>query len=244
MNWLWDQEAPFIKVFRGHHFLYIAGMLVIFLLMVQNRRKIRENREKIRYWLLGTAVFQQILLYAWYAFETGFNISESLPLHISRISSILGIVYLITKKAKTMDVLFYFGLFAYGSFLYPQRVYTFYHVIGVSYFINHALTILLPFFSAIAYNWRPTLPALFKAYGWFLIYFFFVYFLNPLIDGNYFYLKYRPLFGQWPDYLYVPAVLIFTFLLFCIGFSVAGKLEQSEMSMEKNIKEKKLTESN
>jgi len=218
MNLFWDEEAPFIRVFRGHHFIYIIGMLLIFLWIVRNQQIIKEKREAIRRILLIIAVGQQVLLYSWYLLETGFDISESLPLHISRISSILGIVYLLTARKRVMDVLFYFGLFAYGSFLYPQRIYTFYHVMGVSYFINHALTILLPIFAFISYHWRPTKQALYEAYGWFVIYFFFVYFLNPFIDGNYFYLKYRPVFSDWPDFVYVPGALIFTYILFWIGY--------------------------
>ena len=148
----------------------------------------------------------------------GFDVSESLPLHISRVSTLLGIVYLMTKNEKVLNVLFYFGLFAYGSFFYPQRVYPIYHAIGISFFINHAITILLPIFAAIAYDWRPHLRGVFKAYGWFLVYFVFVYFLNPLIDGNYFYLKYRPFFGSLPDSVYVPLVLIATLGIFFLGY--------------------------
>ena len=76
----------------------------------------------------------------------------------------------------------------------------------------------VPKIAAITTDWRPTLPALFKAYGWFIIYFFFIYFLNPLIDGNYFYLKHRPFFGHLLDTQYVLLVLFATFGIFLIGY--------------------------
>lgn len=119
-----------------------------------------------------------------------------------------------------MDVLFYFGLYAYGSFFYPSRVYPIYHMLGLSFLLNHLITILLPIFAAIAYDWRPKLSRFFYAYGWFLIYFIIVYLLNPLIDGNYFYLKYRPFFSDLPEVVYVPLVLIFTLLIFLLGYSL------------------------
>lgn len=225
MNLFWDQNVPYIPVFGAHHLFYIGLMLLLLLAMIHYRKEIRSNSENVRKWLLLVAVAQQILLYSWYIFETGFDISESLPLHISRISSILGIIFLLTKKYALMNVLFYFGLYAYGSFFYPQLVYPFYHAVGLSFFINHALTILLPIFAAIAYDWRPNFPSLLKTYAWILLYFFFVYFLNPLIDGNYFYLKHRPFFGHWPDSIYVPVVLAATFLIFLIGYGVAKFIE-------------------
>src|SRR5690606_859801 len=78
-------------------------------------------------------------------------------------------------------------------------------------------TILLPYYAYFAYGYRPTFQSFKRAYVVFFFYFWFVYFLNPLIGGNYFYLKYRPFFREWPDYLYVPTVLIA--VLFCFYFA-------------------------
>lgn len=221
MNLFWDEEVPYMTIFDEHHMTYILLMGVLLLLMVTQVEKVKKHAEIIRKGILMVSIIQQVALYSWYIFETGFDISESLPFHISRISSILGIIFLWTKNNKVMHVLFYFGLFAYGSFFYPSRVYPMYHLMGLSFFINHAITILLPIFSAIAYDWRPKLNRMFKAYGWFLAYFVFVYFLNPLIDGNYFYLKHRPFFGHLPDSIYVPGVFLFTLIIFGIGYYIA-----------------------
>lgn len=236
MNVLWDEEVPFISLFDGHHLFYILLMTILLLLLITQYRFVQENANQVSRWILAASLAQQILLYSWYIFETGFDISESLPLHISRISSLLGIAFLITKNNKILDVLFYFGLFAYGTFFWPQRVYPVYHAIGVSFFVNHAITILLPIFAAIAYDWRPKLHAVFKAYGWFLLYFVVVYFLNPLIDGNYFYLKYRPFLAHLPDYIYVLFALLGTFLVFLIGFSLAKLIEQLVIKKPRKLK--------
>src|SRR5690625_4093123 len=109
-------------------------MAILLYLLISQFKIIKIHADKISYWILSFSISQQVLLYSWYIFETGFDVSEALPLHISRISSILGIIYLITKNQKVLDVLFYFGLFAYGTFFYPQRVYPVYHAIGVSFF--------------------------------------------------------------------------------------------------------------
>ncbi|MEQ6390201.1 TIGR02206 family membrane protein [Bacillaceae bacterium S4-13-58] len=231
ISW-WSEEAEYIQVFGLHHFIYIGLMVTALVILLIKREQVRENADKIANVILVVSILQQVLLYSWYVFETGFNVSESLPLHICRIASLLGIYFLITKNKIALDLLFYMGLFAYGSFLYPQRVYPVYHVIGISFVINHMVTILLPYFGYIAYGWRPKWKGLLRTYAIFLAYFLFVYFLNPIIDGNYFYLKYRPFFKEWPDYLYIPAVLFVTFIGFVIAFIVARSIGKASNKVE------------
>ena len=223
INW-WSQETEYIRPFRMDHLIYLLLFTAALASLILNRDRIRANRKWYSYGTLVLSILQQVLLYSWYFLEMGFDLSESLPLHICRIASLLGIWYLLTKRSKVMDTMFYFGLYAYGSFLYPQRIYPVYHVIGISFIINHIITILLPWFAFIAYDWRPDFRGLIRSSVWFLIYFTFVYFLNPLIDGNYFYLKYRPFFQDWPDIIYVPFVLAFTLCSFAVAYFIARQI--------------------
>jgi len=230
VNYFWSQNVNYIAKFGMHHFIYISILLISIAFLIFNRDYIRKNKDKYRKLILIISVFQQILLYSWYAFELGFDLSESLPLHICRISTLLGIWFLITKDKKVLDTAFYFGLFAYGSFIYPSRVYPIYHAIGLSFIINHTVTILLPWFAYIAYEWRPSLKGLKNTLGLFTIYFIIIYFLNPIIDGNYFYLKYRPFFKNLSDHLYIPLVFIVTLT----GFSLAYKTALYIINTSKN----------
>lgn len=72
------------------------------------------------FWL---SLLQQIVLYSWYLIETSINISESLPFHICRISTVLGIIYLMNQENLLMDSVFYFGLIACGPFSKYARSY-------------------------------------------------------------------------------------------------------------------------
>lgn len=228
ISW-WSEDAEFIRPFDINHFIYIAIVVMLLVVLFTKRRKIKEHSTAISVTILVIAILQQILLYSWYALETGFNIAESLPLHISRITSLLCIYFLITKNLKVMDIIFYFSLFAYASFLYPQRIYPFYHVIGISYLVSHAVTILIPYFAYIAYGWRPSWKGVIRTYLIFVVYFFFVYFLNPLIDGNYFYLKYRPFLNDWSDFLYNTGTLIVVLLAFIIVHFVVKKIGKNRV---------------
>jgi len=232
----WSKDVEFIKIFDLNHLIYISILVVTLITLTLKRKKVKAKSDKIRNIILVISVLQQMLLYLWYFFETGFDVSEALPLQICRISSLLGIYFLITKNKKALDIMFYFGLYAYGSFLYPSRIYPIYHAIGISFVINHIITILLPYFAYIAYDWRPNFKSFIKSSKYFLVYFVLVYFLNPIIDGNYFYLKYRPFFKEWPDYIYVPFVVIFTIFIFYIGYTAVKLI--SKMTKTRVIKQK------
>lgn len=229
----------FITFFDFNHLIYISILVIGLIVLIINREKVKTSSKKVGNIILVVSILQQVLLYLWYFLENDFDVSESLPLHICRISSLLGIYFLITKNTKVLDTMFYFGLYAYGSFLYPSRIYPIYHPLGISFVINHLITILLPYFAYIAYNWRPNFKSFIRSCSMFLIYFIFVYFLNPMVDGNYFYLKYKPFFQQWPDYVYVPFVIFFTIFIFFIGYNVVkyiSKVTKAELTLRKSAK--------
>lgn len=222
MNSWWSAGVDYIKPFTLQHLVYIAIVLAVLAAMIVFRNKLKPNAKKITAVVLTVSILQQILLYSWYVFETGYDVSDSLPLHLCRITGLLGVYFLITKNTKVLDLIFYFSLFAYGSFLYPQRIYPITHSMGLSFLISHMITLLLPYYGSKITNWRPTLRGVVKTYLVFVVYFFFVYFFNPLVDGNYFYLKYRPFFGSWPDLAYLPAVLAVTLIGFFAAFGVVN----------------------
>lgn len=186
-------DAPFISAFSLAHFLYLSAFFAILTFILTNQELLVANHVLIARGLLAISIGQQIMLYSWYYFETGFDVKQALPLHICRISTLLGIVYLLTGNAVVMNVLFYFGLYAYFSFFMPSRINKIYHVSGLSYFINHVITILLPYYAHFTTGWLPTMPGLCLSLVFFVVFYVLAYFVNQHVDGNYFYMKNRPL---------------------------------------------------
>ncbi len=163
-------------------------------------------------------LFQQVLLYSWYVIVTGFDFAQALPLHLCRISTLLSLIYFIRKNNDLMDIVFYFGLFAYGSFALPIAIHPITHALGISYLINHSLTLLLPFIAYYAFDWKPKRKNLHLAISYFLIYFIIAVVANTLFDGNYFYLVKRPFLSQMNVYIYYLITIIFTITVFIIVF--------------------------
>ena len=219
--------GDYITLFNLDHIIYIIGLIVIGAALFIKKDAVNEHRRTITVVILIVSIIQQILLYSSYYFILDFDLGESLPLQISRVNTILGIIFLITKNDKVFRVLALFGLFAWLSFLYPSRVYGITHPIGWSFFINHVVTLLLPFYGIIAYNMKIKTMDSLKVFPWFVLYVAVAYFVNMLTDGNYFYLKHKPIFADLHDVFYIPISLLFTYVLFAAGEWVYKKVQKT-----------------
>lgn len=226
--------GQYIKVFGLEHIIYITGLIIIAVLLFKFKESVKTNENTVTIFILIASICQQILLYSSYFVLMEFDLAESLPFHISRINSILGIIFLVTKNKKVYTVLCYFGLYAWTSFLYPSRVYGITHPIGISFFVNHVITLLMPYYGMIAYDIKIKKGDKNKAFFWFLIYLTFVYFFNPLVDGNYFYLKYKPIFAFLPEHVYLLCSMLFTYVLFSIGEIIYFKV-QDKLNVKANL---------
>ncbi|GAA2179683.1 hypothetical protein GCM10009785_07270 [Brooklawnia cerclae] len=221
MDSSWDAGTPYITLFGPDHLAYIAGLLIVLAALLTGRSWVRRHATGLRRAILGLSVAQFTGLYLWYFLETGFDVAEALPLHISRTTTILGLVFLITRRPAWLNVQFFFGLFAYATFVLPSKIYPVTHVIGWSFFVSHTINIALPIFAGIAWGWRPTVRGLWKAYGWFLVYFVAAVVVNRLVGGNYFYLRDRPLLKSLPSPWYELGALAATLAIFWIGYGVS-----------------------
>lgn len=215
-----------IPILGTHHLLYL-GILVFFgLLLFLNPTPIRQHRRKITTGVLIVSLLQQGLLYGYFIVFDILTLSDSLPLHLSRITSILGIIFFITKNPKLFSVIAYFSLFAWLSFLVPTDIQPINHPLGVSFLINHVITLLLPFYMIIAYQVTLRPQDKYIAYAWLSLYIIVVYFLNPVLGGNYFYLVNKPVFQNTPELVYLLGVYVVSFLLFTIGEQVFKRVDQ------------------
>lgn len=130
-------------------------------------------------------------------------------------------MWLLTRWRPALDIGFYLGLYAYASFSYPQQIQPVDNVLGWSFWINHAVTLVLPVFVWLTEGWRPSIPALWRAYGWFLVYYAVALAANAVTGRNYFYLRDRPIMADWPDWAYLPGAALVTLALFWVGYGGA-----------------------
>src|SRR5690625_1111854 len=97
--------GDYITLFNPDHIIFIIGLIIISAALFIKRGTVKEHRRTITLVILIVSIFQQILLYSSYYFILDFDLGESLPLQISRVNTILGIIFLITKNGKVFRVL-------------------------------------------------------------------------------------------------------------------------------------------
>lgn len=90
--------GEYITLFSLDHLSYIGGLVGLGTALFLNKQAVKEKRETLSTLIILFSIGQHILLYSSYFYLYDFDLAESLPLHISRINSLLGIWYLFTKK--------------------------------------------------------------------------------------------------------------------------------------------------
>lgn len=206
----------YIRILGPNHLIYL-GVLGTFSVLLFNFQVIIEaKRDSLTKIIFFISLIQQFILYGSYLLLGEFTLAESLPLHISRINTILGLIFLSIQSRQLFNLITYFSVFAWLSFLLPAKVEPLTHIRGVSFLINHVITLLLPFYGLIAYKMTLQRKYRSKVIIYFLIYFFIVAIINPLIDGNYFYLKDKPLLSSLPNTVYYPLAILASLILFSL----------------------------
>ncbi|OFK59804.1 hypothetical protein HMPREF2811_00485 [Globicatella sp. HMSC072A10] len=220
--------TDFIKPFGPNHLLYIGIVIIVGFLLFTNIPFVRNHRDQISMMVLIISIIQQCILYGYYLLFFKFDLSESMPLHISRINSIIGILYLATKNKLVIKVLSFTGAFALLSFLYPSRVQSITHPLGVSFLVNHIITLLLPFFAMVVYDFRIQKADKQLPFILMMVYMMIVYVINPIVNGNYFYLVKRPFafLNGMADSLYLIHCAVVTFVLFSVAEICYNRLSE------------------
>ncbi|MGD8149897.1 TIGR02206 family membrane protein [Ornithinimicrobium sp. Y1694] len=220
MDTFLDPHPEWISVGGPDHLSYVGGVVLLAVLLLTNRDRVRRHARTIRRVALGFVIIQQCTMYGFYA-ATGWRWDDSLPMHISRISVLLALVYLATGSRRVMDVLFFFGTWAYTSFAYPQNIQPVDNILGWSFFVNHAVVLLIPAFAWITTDWRPSLAGLRRAIVWFFIYALAAVVTNALTGGNYFYQRDKPLLPMVDQPWFFLLSLLAGLALFGLGYAVS-----------------------
>lgn len=218
------RPAPEPLVVGGpDHQAYAALFLTLLVLLLSRRDLVRRRQQLVRRLVLAVSAGQQVAMYGYHLHHRE-GPQESLPLHICRVATLAGLVWLLTDHPWAMDVVFFFGLYAYVSLVYPWGIAPTDHAMGWSFAVNHASTLLLPVLAAVTRGWSPTPAGLVRAYAAFLVYLAVVTRVNRLTGGNYFYLRARPLLTGVPEQHLGRVAAGVTLAVFGAGYAVSRLL--------------------
>lgn len=107
----------------------------------------------------------------------------------------------------------------------------------IQFFMAHCGIIISIFYMMFVYDYIPNIKSLKKAINWNIIYLVFTYFFNFLVDGNYSYLRNKPLtptiLDHFPEYpIYIPIAtlgIFFIYFLLYLPFSKKQYLYENKL---------------
>lgn len=197
-----DPNAQMVQIGDFNHVIYLLGISIILFLLFKFRTWIKEKSGRVMLGILIFAVVQRIVSVSYYVLAGEFTVTDSLPLHICRAVCYLIIIQFFVKQKWLDQVIFYFGLFAYASFIYPVDISPALHMLGISFFMLHSLIIVYPIIRYFTNGFVPSLKGAFQSAILFAVYLTGMQLLNNAIGSNYFYTEDRPFMHDLSDPLY------------------------------------------
>ena len=119
---------------------------------------------------------------------------EGLPLHLCDFSTMAIILYFFTQKRDFFIFAFFFGIAGGGmSILTPDTIYGFPYVGYIQSQIGHTMILMGVTYAMIIDKHRPYLSDVSKALFYASLLLIFTYFMNYLLDTNYWFLAEKPI---------------------------------------------------
>ncbi|WP_408607018.1 YwaF family protein [Anaeromicrobium sediminis] len=250
MNLFWklfwtstDRQGSF-SLYSMEHVLALSIILGIIIFLFIHREKLKENHTRIKVGrIIASILFVQTFFLHFWFFQSGtFTLQESLPLYLCRITTILCIFMILKEDFSFFEIVYFWGLGGAsqalltpdtGGFLFPHWIY-------IQFFISHGGILISIFFMMIAYEYKPNFKSLKKTFKWSFIYLFIVWNINYFVNGNYSYLRNKPLTPTILDYLpafpyYIPFMVMGMFFVFFILYIPFFVLGMKEKNLQKSI---------
>ncbi|AXF55738.1 TIGR02206 family membrane protein [Salicibibacter kimchii] len=223
--WAYSHDGPGFTMFGTAHILVIICLFIACLFVVLGRNCLKQSAKRQNFFRIGCVfifIAGEVLLQVWYIDASVWDLSFSLPLHLSSIAWIVAIFMLLTRGQTWFEIAFFVGVgSAFLTLLTPDvGNYGFPHFRFFHFFITHALVIVaVVYMLAVERMQLRCFRSVFRVWLYLNGYAALMFILNLWVDGNYMYLMEKPpgpspfdWFGPWPYYivvLQVVALLVF-----------------------------------
>lgn len=144
MNQFFSAVQPEIIVGGTEHFLYLSIIIGLFIFIISFRHQFKLHEKTIMIGILVLALLQRGLSFVYFVYIGEYTLAQALPLHICRLVCLLIIAQFFLRKDWLDQVIFFWGLFAYASFIYPVEISPLTHIMGITFVLLHSLNVLFP----------------------------------------------------------------------------------------------------
>jgi hypothetical integral membrane protein (TIGR02206 family) len=226
-------SGPSFEMFSTVHLMAVAMLVFIILLLFISKRKlsIQPNNLVIERIFAVSLLTIDVLYHVWLINTGRWNISDSLPLELCSISLLVTIILLWTGNKYLIDFVFFAGIGgAIQAIATPDLDLSFPHFRFFHFFYTHIGIIVTAIYFTWIKGYRPTFKGIIKTMIALNILLPIIFIVNTFSDGNYMFLKMKPMNGSLLDFLgpypwYIlslEAVAFFIFILLWLLFRKRG----------------------
>ncbi|MCZ6787598.1 MAG: TIGR02206 family membrane protein [Planctomycetota bacterium] len=158
--------------------------------------------------LIASEVYEQTAFIA----SGSWTASESLPVDLCDLAAFVTVAALWTRRIGTFELAYFWGFSGtLQAILTPGVAEGFPAPDFIRFFAMHSSIIVSLLYLTLGLGLRPRRGAVWRVYGWTVVYAVVVGLIDWAVDGNYFYLCRKPegslldLLGPWPWYIFVGA---------------------------------------
>lgn len=189
--------------------IFVLGTAFVIYSIFTKTEFISKNRNKIFLIVSILLIWTQIARYIGILFgeETTWSIlflnfkidafswGSYLPFYMCRVSVLVLLYYALTKDKRVESFLFYWGALGLAGVLYPNGEV--YNIVNLkeTFFIDHFLLTITPFYLVVYEKYRPSFNDLLKISGLMLFILLVFIPINRLAGSDYFYLIDQSIFG-------------------------------------------------
>jgi len=155
------------------------------------------NKHKRRIFTIAAIllVWSQFARYLGVFLRGDFLITESLPFYVCRLSSLVLLYYALTKDKRVESFLFYWGATGMAGVIYPNGPMENIANLTETFYIDHFLLAITPFFLVVYQGYKPNVKDLFIIVGVMAAILLAFIPINNLMGADYFYLNNQSIIG-------------------------------------------------
>lgn len=141
-------------------------------------------------------IWTQYVRYIDLIFFRDFIPGADLPFYICRLSAVVLLYYVFTLDKRVEGFLFYWGALGLAGIVYPNGPISNISNLTETFYIDHFLLTLSPFFVVVIQGYRPSIKGLISIVGIMAIILLVFIPINEAWNSDYFYLANQSIFGE------------------------------------------------
>ena len=185
----------FVNPYVVYAFFNLAAAFCIYLIFTR-KAFIQKHKDKIIFIVMLLLIWTQYVRYIDVILSRSeWSWGSHLPFYMCRVSVVVLLYYTITKDKKVETFLFYWGALGLAGILYPNGPISNIPNLTETFYIDHFVLTLTPFFLVAYQGYKPTMKGLYTIVGVMFVMLCAFIPLNQLWETDYFYLANQSIFG-------------------------------------------------